>query len=89
MFFLSDISNAEFRRRKGSKDKVKRNKKIKDVKNNFDRGLSTVKTGQKTLSTAANVSREVRNWAKYINRGKLFAERLANLKAIDAIKRGE
>ena len=78
MFFLSDITNAEFTRKKGDKDKIKRKKKV-DVRDDFDRGLSVAKTTQKSLSTAANISREARSWLRHINKVKLFTEQLKQL----------
>jgi len=71
MFFLSDISNANFARKKGDKDKVKRKKKV-DVREDFDRGLNIAKTTQKSLSTAANISREARSWLRHINKIRSF-----------------
>lgn len=74
MFFLSDYS-ADFARKKGAKDRFKRNSKGKkkvlisdDTKNNIRETRSTVNTGLQTANTVRGVARETRNWIGLANK---------------------
>ena len=56
MFFLSDIT--EFKRRKGSKNKIQRLSKHDQVK----QGLAISRQAKSTLNTLLGAAREIRYW---------------------------
>ena len=66
MFLLGEINNAEFKRRKGSKNKIKKVHKLSDYEKykNTREVRRNIHTSAEALNTARGVSRETRSWLR-------------------------
>ena len=68
MFFLGEIRVSEFKRHRGSKNKLHKDKEDKYIKTREIR--RNLHTGAESLNTVRGISRETRSWLRLLNHAK-------------------
>lgn len=83
MFFLGEIRVSEFKRHRGSKNKLHKDKEDKYIKTREIR--RNLHTGAESLNTVRGISREARSWINLGSRLKNAAKLAKHVKYLKAI----